>query len=103
MSLFSVEEQIEKEEKKQEKGEKKTIKKTATKEKKVKILEPEETDEVLRYELKKIASFEDVGRSLIEQFKNNKLHHAIMLSGGCGIGKTTFAYSMNEIFEVFNI
>ena len=43
-------------------------------------------------EIKEITSFRELERSILKQFFEKKLHHAIMLSGDYGIGKATFAY-----------
>ncbi|MBQ7536720.1 MAG: hypothetical protein IJT14_01195 [Rickettsiales bacterium] len=69
----------------------KTKKKT-TKEPKVKLIEDkQEISKELR-EIKQIHSFDAVGERILQQFQDDKLHHATMLSGSFGIGKATFAY-----------
>jgi len=99
MQLFSIEENIEnntkKEDKKEtkivEKQETKTTKKVEKKTQKVKEIEEDVDDRKIR-ELKKIETFSNIETSILNQFKQNKLHHATMLSGKYGIGKATFAY-----------
>ena len=68
------------------------IKKKSTKEPKVKLIEDkQEVGKELR-EIKQIHSFDAVGERILQQFQDDKLHHATMLSGSFGIGKATFAY-----------
>ena len=59
---------------------------------KIKDIEEEIIDYQNLKELKQISSFLDVEDKILEQFKNNRLHHTTMLSGNYGIGKATFAY-----------
>ena len=67
-------------------------KKKTTKEPKVKLIEDkQEASKELR-EIKQIHSFDAIGKRILQQFHNDKLHHATMLSGSFGIGKATFAY-----------
>ena len=65
-------------------------KKKPTKEPKVKLVEDkQEVSKELR-EIKQIHSFDAVGERILQQFQDDKLHHATMLSGSFGIGKATF-------------
>ena len=67
-------------------------KKKSTKDPKVKLVEDkQEASKELR-EIKQIHSFDAVGERILQQFQDDKLHHATMLSGSFGIGKATFAY-----------
>ena len=86
MSLFNVDEpaKLPEPQKKVENKSKKPakIKEIKQDEEEIKNLKP----------LQQIKSFKAVEENIVSQFKNNKLHHAIMLSGKYGIGKATFAY-----------
>ena len=64
------------------------------KEPKVKILEEKNVEDLnnKKREIKEIHSFDDFSKRILQQFKNDNLHHAIMLTGNLGIGKATCAY-----------
>jgi len=48
----------------------------------------------------RLLGFEDVQQSLIHDFNNHKLHHAIILSGNYGIGKSNFAKLLTQTLLV---
>ena len=67
-------------------------KKKTTKEPKVKLIEDKQDASKELREIKQIHSFDVVGERILQQFHDDKLHHATMFSGSFGIGKATFAY-----------
>ena len=61
--------------------------------KKIKFLEEDEpTNNLIIREIKELSSYKTIADNILSQFRNNKLHHATILSGNYGIGKSTLAY-----------
>ena len=58
----------------------------------VKLIEEEAIDFSCLRKVEKLSCYNKLEEKLLSQFQQEKLHHAIMLSGDFGIGKSTFAY-----------